>query len=214
MEVIGLAGGVASGKSTVAKLFEELSAIRLDADRIGHEVLLAADVKTKLRQEFGPEIFNAAGEVDRKQLAALVFGTDQTSRRHLQTLEAISHPRISQRLAAELESLRQAGAVAAVLDAAVMFKAGWDRFCTRIVFIRVPLEVRRARALQRGWAAGELEAREHNQTPLAEKELKATDFLNNSSPHLNNLRLEVRKLWLDWGLSLASADKNRNSSDG
>lgn len=202
MEVIGLAGGVASGKSTVAKLFEELGAVRLDADRIGHEVLRAADVKTILRQKFGHDIFDAAGEVDRKKLAALVFGDDQTSRNHLLTLEAISHPRISQRLLSELDSLRQSGAVAAVLDAAIMFKAGWDRFCTRIVFIRVPREIRLARALQRGWAASELDARERNQTPLDEKERKATDLLENSSPHLDNLRLAVRNLWLDWGLPL------------
>ncbi|MFN9364700.1 MAG: dephospho-CoA kinase, partial [Planctomycetota bacterium] len=61
MEVIGLAGGVASGKSTVAGLFAELGAVPLDADRIGHAVLLEAEVKTALRNEFGPAIFAPSG---------------------------------------------------------------------------------------------------------------------------------------------------------
>ena len=213
MEVIGVAGGVASGKSTVAKLFEELGAVRLDADQIGHEVLLAPDVKASLRAEFGPEIFTPAGEVDRKKLAGQVFGADSASRTRLQTLEAISHPRISQRLAMELESLRHSGTVAAVLDAAVMFKAGWDRFCTRIVFVRVPHEIRLERASLRGWAPTELDARERNQTPLEEKERKATDFLDNSSPRLSDLRIQVEKLWTNWGLPRGDCTKFPNSGD-
>ncbi|MFN6206598.1 MAG: dephospho-CoA kinase [Planctomycetota bacterium] len=210
MEVIGLAGGVASGKSTVAGLFAELGAVPLDADRIGHAVLLEAEVKTALRNEFGPAIFAPSGEVDRKQLAGMVFGMDAASRQRLQKLEAISHPRISHRLANELERLRRAGAVACVLDAAVMFKAGWDRFCTRIVFIRVPREIRLARASQRGWAPNELDARESNQTPLEEKERRATDFIDNSTHDLSDLRRQVTRLWLDWGLP---QEKSRNFSN-
>lgn len=202
MEVIGLAGGVASGKSTVAAMFAELGAIRLDADGIGHEVLLDAEVKTLLRGKFGRGIFTPGGEVDRKKLAALVFGPDERSRHRLAELEAISHPRISRRLATELESLRRSGTVAAVLDAAVMFKAGWDQYCTRIVFIRVPRAVRIARAIERGWAPEELDARESHQTPLAEKERKATDLIDNSTPNLEALRLQVRALWSRWGLPL------------
>lgn len=201
MEVIGLAGGVASGKSTVAELFEELGAVSLNADRIGHEVLREPAVKESLRKEFGGNIFDAAGEVDRSVVARLVFGPDEASQERLLFLESITHPRISERLKAELARLKKNGCGAVILDAAVMFKAGWDRFCTRIVFIRVPHAVRVARAKARGWTAAELDAREIRQTPLAEKERKASDFVDNDTS-LENLRSQVRTLWSSWGLLL------------
>jgi dephospho-CoA kinase len=201
MEVIGLAGGVASGKSTVAMLFEELGAVSLNADQIGHEVLCEPAVKESLRNEFGPTIFDAAGEVDRSAVARMVFGPDEGSQRRLLFLESITHPRISERLSEHLVRLRRTGCKAVILDAAVMFKAGWDRFCTRIVFIRVPHAVRVARAKSRGWTPAELDSRENRQTPLVEKERKATDFLENDSS-LEELRQQVYKLWNSWGLQV------------
>jgi len=201
MEVIGLAGGVASGKSTVASLFEELGAVSLNADQMGHEVLRELAVKDSLRKEFGPTIFDSSGEVDRTAVARLVFGPDEASQKRLLFLESITHPRISERLKEQLEQLKKNGCEAVILDAAVMFKAGWDRFCTRIVFIRVPHAVRVARAKSRGWTPAELDARENRQTPLAEKERKATDFLDNDSS-LESLRRQVRELWNLWGLQI------------
>jgi len=201
MEVIGLAGGIASGKSTVAELFEELGAVSLNADLIGHDVLREPTVKKSLREEFGAEIFNAAGEVERPAVARLVFGPDEASQKRLLFLESVTHPRISERLKNELAKLKENGCKAVILDAAVMFKAGWDRFCTRIVFIRVPHAVRVARAKSRGWTAAELDSRENRQTPLAEKERKATDFLDNDSS-LESLRGQVQYLWSTWGLEL------------
>jgi len=201
MEVIGLAGGVASGKSTVAELFAELGAVSLNADQIGHEVLREPAVKESLRKEFGPSIFDAAGEVERSAVARLVFGPDKESQDRLLFLESVTHPRISERLKTQLSKLKKNGCRAVILDAAVMFKAGWDRFCTRIVYLRVPHEVRVARAQSRGWTAVELDARENRQTPLAEKERKATDFLDNASS-LETLRSQVRALWKLWGLQI------------
>jgi dephospho-CoA kinase len=201
MEVIGLAGGIASGKSTVAMLFEELGAVSLNADQIGHEVLREPAVQESLRNEFGPTIFDAAGEVDRSAVARMVFGPDEGSQRRLLFLESITHPRISERLSEHLVQLRRTGCKAVILDAAVMFKAGWDRFCTRIVFVRVPHAVRVARAKSRGWTPAELDARENRQTPLVEKERKATDFLENDSS-LEELRQQVYKLWNSWGLQV------------
>lgn len=209
MEVIGLAGGVASGKSTVARMFADLGAVVLDADRIGHEVLSEPEVKQRLRAEFGSDIFSAVGEVERAAVARLVFGPDEASRSRLLTLEDITHPRISARLWRELQRLKELGAAAAVLDAAVMFKAGWDRFCSRIVFVTVPQEVRLERAKNRGWALGELQARENRQAPLTEKEAKATDLLDNSgtAEHLNR---QVRQLWQSWGLPLPEEGNRGN----
>ncbi len=211
MEVIGLAGGIAAGKSTVAAMFVELGASSLDADRIGHEVLLDPVVKQELRARFGAAIFSEEGEVIRARLAGLVFGSDAASRERLLALEAISHPRISQKLASELARLKDQGVPAAILDAAVMFKAGWDRLCTRIVFIRVPYEIRLARTLARGWQPGELDARENLQTPLAEKERLATDLIDNPGSDPEALRSQARSLWQTWGLPLPAEKKSGKS---
>src|SRR5690349_117998 len=94
--VIGIVGGVGSGKSSVAKKLAELvpTAI-IDADKLGHQALELPDVKQKLQQRFGGEIFDADGNVIRAQLAKRVFGEDNVTRAARADLEAITHPEIS-----------------------------------------------------------------------------------------------------------------------
>src|SRR5690606_35999656 len=121
--VIGLLGGITSGKSLVAGYLQELGAARLDADRIGHEVLRQDDVKDALRQRFGATIFGPDGEVHRPALAKIVFDPSPTGREALQYLERLTHPKIGQRLRQEAESLAATGLYKAmVLDAPVMLE--------------------------------------------------------------------------------------------
>lgn len=202
MQVIGLAGGVASGKSTVARFFSDLGADSLDADRIGHDVLRELEIKRQIRKEFGPLVFDSAGEIIRSQLAGLVFGRDAQHRAQLQRLEAITHPRIGERLDQELNRLRDAGSMACVLDAAVMFKAGWDRKCSRIVFVDAPRDVRWNRARRRGWTEEQFADREANQMELEKKQTMATDFVDNSTDDPALLRAQVESLWRGWGLPI------------
>lgn len=195
MIVIGIAGGIASGKSLVAIQFQQLGAMVLNADQAGHAVLREKKIKDQIRSAFGfaeEKIFDEDGEVIRSLLASIVFHPNNTA--GLQTLERITHPRIREILQEQIESIRSSDCPAVVLDAPVMFKSGWNNFCDVIVFVDAPLEIRLRRAEQRGWPEGELERREAMQIPLEEKHQKSNFVISNSSSTQDTFE-QVKQIW-------------------
>ena len=205
MKVIGIVGGVASGKTLVAKIFQQLGAAVLDADKAGHDVLRTEPVKAQLRDLWGDSIFKLDGEIDRSIVAGLVFGSDDQSNQRLKQLERITHPLIRQRLEFEIERLKAEGAIAAVLDAPVMVKAGWFQLCDRIVFVDADVTIRRQRTSQRGWSGDELDRREKLQAPLEEKRHVADAEIDNSGGQDATFD-QVQKLWSDW-IAVPDADR-------
>jgi len=194
MILIGILGGVASGKSAVSNRLKTLGAVVLDADQIGHEVLREPEVKEELRRRWGETVFDAAGEVDRRKVAGIVFAATPQGEDELAFLERLTHPRIGERLREQLEELRFRGVRAAVLDAPVMLKARWDRMCDCIVFVDTPRHVRLARARQRGWTEAGFAAREAAQEPLETKRRRAGTILDNSSSW-DQLYEQVDRFW-------------------
>jgi dephospho-CoA kinase len=194
MKIIGLLGGIASGKSLVARQFCELGAGLLDGDRAGHEVLRLPEVKQLVRERWGQSVFAADGEVDRKALGRIVFDASSEGRSELEYLEKITHSRIGRRLRQQTADLAAQGRAAAVLDAPVMLKAGWDAFCDHIVFVEAPEEVRRARALARGWSQEDIARRESVQEPLEVKRARAEFVIDNSGTP-EQTRKQVERLW-------------------
>lgn len=217
MKVIGLAGGIACGKSLVAKCFADLGCEILDADQTGHEVLGDRKVVRRIAEIWGQDVVED-GVINRSKLAAIVFrksnstelddskesagkrktGDVQESYPELKRLEAITHPEIGKRILMRLEEFRSRGQTPAViLDAPVMFKSGWDQFCDRIVFIDTDLAIRKRRAQQRGWSEDELQRRELTQLSLEEKRRRSTDVIYNSGT-IEDLIQQIRKLWKLW----------------
>ncbi len=182
MIVLGIVGGIASGKSLVSQRLGDWGAEVLDADRIGHEVLREAEVKEAIRRRWGDAVFGADGEVDRSRLAVIVFAGPPAGRQELTYLEQLTHPRIAQRLRETMDRLarRNPGGVL-VLDAALLLEAGWDTFCDKILFVDAPRHVRLARARERGWTEAEFEAREAVQASVERKRARADMVIDNSS---------------------------------
>lgn len=197
MLVIGIAGGIASGKSSAAKCFERLGATVLNADLMGHQVLYEPEVKQQILENWGEKVFKE-GEVDRSALARVVFDPAAAAS-ELAKLEQITHPIIGQRMGNLLAQLELANVPAAVLDAPLMFKAGWDRFCDKIVFVHADLKTRRQRVAKRGWSAGELSRREAQQVELETKRSRATDQVDNSLSK-EDFFLQIEALWRRWRL--------------
>ena len=179
MKVIGLVGGVAAGKSFVAGRLASFGAKVLDADKVGHEVLTEPAVMDRLTAEFGPEILDGGGAIDRKQLAKRVFGATPEAAAAKRRLEEIVHPRIRERLRERLDTWRREGCPAAVLDAPLLFEGGWDRLCDEVWFVDAPPEDRLARALARGWTAEHFAAREDAQLGLDLKRARANRIIAN-----------------------------------
>jgi dephospho-CoA kinase len=195
--VIGLIGGIGSGKSRVAAEFARRGARVIAGDQLGHEALRQPDVKEQVAARWGRDVFDAQGEVDRRRLARIVFAEPA----ELRALEAMTFPWIEGRIAEEVAAARADAAVRfVVLDAAVLLEAGWNRYCDRLVYVDAPRDVRHRRvAEQRGWTAKEVEARTTAQMPLTDKVSRADDVVDNSRSAEETAR-RVDELLRQWGL--------------
>ena len=183
--VVGIVGGIGSGKSAVARgLADKVSTDVIDADAIGHQVLTFPQTIEQLRLAFGDAVFDDE-HVDRKRLATLVFGDKPHQRDALQTLERIVHPQIDRVIQSRIEAATDSTELI-ILDAAVMLEAGWNRQCDFLVFIDTPFEHRLNRVReQRDWTTDELKRREASQLSLEEKQ-EAADFIVDNSGSLEN----------------------------
>ena len=181
MKLIGLLGGVASGKSTVADLFRQRGAAVLDADAAGHEVLKLPAVRAAIGGRWGQAVIRPDGEIDRHSLAQIVFAPPPDGPRQLAELERITHPEIRKRLLTQANELARNGTKMAVLDAPVMLKAGWDKMCDALVFVDCPRDQRLARATKRGWSEAEFNRREAAQESCDQKRRLANFVLDNSA---------------------------------
>jgi dephospho-CoA kinase len=195
MIILGVVGGIASGKSFVSNSLQQLGASVLDADRMGHLVLLEPEVQDALLKRWGAEILASDGRIDRKAIARIVFDPSERGIHALRFLEQLTHPRIGRLLDERLEQLRQLNRFPiVVLDAPVMFKAGWDRKCDRIVFVEAPEELRLKRATLRGWTEADFRDRERRQESMEQKRQRADFVIDNSGTPQQTLQ-QVRVLW-------------------
>jgi dephospho-CoA kinase len=189
---VGLTGGVASGKSTVSGLLRDLGAVVVDADALAREVLepgtpgLAAVVA-----EFGPEVLDAQGALDRTRLGALVFA--DPARRA--ALEDIVHPLVRAR-AHDLEEAAPPGALV-VHDIPLLVETGQAGAFDAVVVVDVPVEVQVARATRdRGWSEDEARARIAAQASREERLAAATYVVDNSGT-LEDLRQRVAEVFAE-----------------
>lgn len=183
--VIGLVGGVGSGKSTVARrLAQRRRLLVLDGDATGHQVLKRPRVQSALRQRFGDSIFDPQGDVIRSALARLVFGPTDEHRRSRAELEQIVHPEIRRQFEEQIHAAQSSNNVEAViLDAAVLLEAGWRDLCDAVIFVETPESSRLERvATNRGWEAREFRKREASQLPLDLKRKSSDHIVRNSGP--------------------------------
>lgn len=196
--VIGLTGGIASGKSFVAKLLADLGAAVIDADDIGHEVLLQPLVSRRLVQEFGDEILEPNSNpqvIDRKILGKIVFGDDPISQRRLEKLETIVHPLIHAESIRKLRSIknRPNPPKAIVVDAPLLLEAKWEPMCDVIIFVDTPRDVRLDRARARGWTDEHFQNREDTQLSMDEKRQAATHVVR--AEDAETAKREVQRIW-------------------
>lgn len=177
MAVIGLVGGIGSGKSTVARAFADLGCVVSDSDKAGAEVLTRAEVIKELVSWWGDEILDETGAVDRKKVAGIVF-KDQAAR---ERLEGLVHPLIHESRHALIEKCRAEGGIRAVIvDAPLLFEAGVDGECDAVVFVQTPKRIRAQRVQEtRGWDEMELDRREKAQLGLEHKRQRADHIVTN-----------------------------------
>lgn len=192
--IVGLAGGVGSGKSTVAKLLGELGAAVIDSDALSRQEMESDEVKATLRKWWGDDVIGPDGSVIRPRVAAIIFG--DSAQRH--RLEALLHPRIAVRRNVLIDDYAgQPRIQMIVLDSPLLYETDLDLLCDAVIFVDAPLGSRSERSeKQRNWPQGEVVRREKFQQSLDTKRARA-DYICSNNSSLADLRKDVERIFAD-----------------
>jgi len=192
MKVIGLTGGIGSGKSTVSRFLKELGAVIIDADKVGHEAFKPdTEAWREVVAAFGRQILTPSGEIDRNKLGEIVFANPEA----LARLNEIMHPRIYAWVKALIEGYRQMGVEVVVLEAPLLREAGWTSSVDE-VWVTVAPESTVLRRLKKklGLSESESLARIRSQLPSKER-IKQADVVIDTDCSLDELKAKVEELW-------------------
>ncbi|AGB18706.1 dephospho-CoA kinase [Thermoanaerobacterium thermosaccharolyticum] len=193
MEVIGLTGGIASGKSTVSSILRSLGAFIIDADVVSREIMIKG-TKTYniLVDEFGKEILRKDGEIDRKKLGNLVFADKQK----LNRLNEITHPEIIRRIKEIIEEERKSGKEKAiVLDAALLIEMRLFNMVDEVWLVVVDKKTQIRRLMKRdNLNYNDALNRIKSQMSIEDK-MKYADFIINNCKDFNAIKKQVELLW-------------------
>ncbi len=193
--VIGLVGAIGAGKTTVARCFADRGGFVIDADALGHEALRQPPIIAQLVGRWGESVRKPDGSLDRRAIGRIVFGNADERN----ALEVVVFPYIGERCVEEIaRSMSDPAVRFVVLDAAVLFEAGWDANADRVVYVDAPREVRLARlAARSGWTAADLTAREAAQWPADRKKAHADAVVVNDAD-VARLQEQVDRLLKLW----------------
>jgi dephospho-CoA kinase len=208
MLLVGLTGGIASGKSTVSAMLAERGAEVIDADHIARQVVMpGTPAWCKLRDHFGPGVLHPDGQLDRQALADIVFA----DKSKLALLNEITHPAIFARIADRLEA-HHGQDVVVVLDAALLIEAGLADGVDVVIVVHSPREIQVDRLAAKG--VGSQDARNRIASQLEpEKRLARADIVMDNSGSLEDLGRLVDKLWEELQARLAASVRGAHGAD-
>ena len=203
--VVGLVGGIGSGKSTVARIFSELGAEVISADDITKRLLNEPRIKEKLITEFGEVILDEDGAISRKNLSDIAF----ESKVNLDILNSILHPRIMTQMRRQLSAIEaectphqsakqkkeDVERKVVVIDAPLLLETNSSSLVNYLLFVDATERKRRNRVKSRGWDAEELKRREAFQMPLEQKKA-LSDFIVENNGNLSKIKEEVKQIYL------------------
>jgi len=192
MLVIGLAGGIGSGKSSVSGMLKNLGAIIVDADKLGHEVYLpGTEGLREVVSAFGEDILLPNGEVDRRILGSKVFGSPEA----MAKLNAIVWPRIKNKVTELIEENSQLGTEILVLDAAVLIEAGWTSVVDEVWVVTAPVDQIISRLESRNGITEEQAMSRINSQMTTEQRVEYADIVIENDDSLDKLMSSVQHIW-------------------
>jgi dephospho-CoA kinase len=176
--IIGILGGIGSGKSTVAAEFAKLGCKVIDADKIAHELLDRKTVKDKIVGLFGKAVLDSSGRIEHKKLAGVVFDCGDK----LVSLNGVIHPLVLARAEELIEQYNQQKQVKAiVLDMPLLVEVGWAKRCDRLIFVDCEQKIRAERVKKKNFDKNQIKIRENFQISLDNKASVADNTVNNNS---------------------------------
>lgn len=192
MLTIGLTGGIGSGKSVVADLLRQQGAAIIDADRLGHEAYTPnSEAWRQVLAAFGEGILTAEGEIDRRKLAAIVFSDPA----QLQRLNGIMHPLMAGMVQQRKVQLAEASVAVAVVEAAVLFEAGWETLVDEVWTTVAPDDVVIERLRQRNGLSAQEASKRINSQMSSQDRIRRSDVVIENTSDLVALQHQVKTLW-------------------
>lgn len=194
---IGLTGGIASGKSTVAAMFRELHIPVIDADEIAHRVTAVdGEAYKPIIETFGRDILDTNGAIDRRKLGTIVFGDEQKRKQ----LNAIVHPLVRKHMLLQKEQYMKQAKKAIVLDIPLLFESKLEHLVDRILVVYVDEQIQLRRLCERnGFSFEEAWARIKAQMPLEEKRKKADAVIDNNGT-IEETKQQLYACLMHWGV--------------
>ncbi len=188
MLVVGLTGGIASGKSTVSRMFEQAGIPVICSDELAREVVRPGSPGlAEIRRIFGNDVLDDEGGLVREAMARLVF-QDQSQRK---LLESIIHPRVEEEQIKRLKALERKGHSVVVIDVPLLYEVGWERFVDLVVVVYAPRQVQEERLLNRdGMSSDDARSRLDAQMSIDEKRRLADRLVDNGNT-LEHTRRQV-----------------------
>ncbi|MDD3439672.1 MAG: dephospho-CoA kinase [Clostridiaceae bacterium] len=190
--VIGLTGGIASGKSTVSAKLKELGAAVIDADLLARDVVRKGEIAyNKIVQCFGADILLPGGDIDRKKLGDIVF----SDKEKLELLNSITHPEIINRMKERIQELKAEGAKVIVVDAAILIEMGLHKYVDSVWVLSVDRETQLKRLAERDkYDYREAENRINSQFTDEVRKKYADVVIDNSKP-IEEVEKRLEELW-------------------
>jgi dephospho-CoA kinase len=192
MLVIGLTGSIGTGKSEAARQLEMLGASIISADQVGHEAYTPnTEAWEQVVAAFGDDILQDDKEIDRRKLGAIVFSDSS----QLDKLNAIMHPRMARMVSDKIEVLRGQGVKVVVVEAALLFEAGWDTLVEEVWVTDSSEDIVVGRLKERnGLSEEEAKKRINSQMDRAER-IERSDFVIDNSSDMAGLENAIKELW-------------------
>ena len=192
MLVIGLTGGIGTGKSEAARCMVSLGARLIDADVVGHEAYRPhAEAWSRVVDAFGHDILGPDNEIDRRALGAIVFSDPE----QLTKLNGIMHPLMAGMVQEKIDAFREDGADVVVVEAALLFEAGWDSLVQEVWVTDSPEDAVIRRLSQRNGMSEE-EARKRVSSQMQREErLERADIVIDNSSDMEAMRTAIHELW-------------------
>jgi dephospho-CoA kinase len=189
--IVGLTGGIASGKSVSAKYFEAFGACNIDADKISRAVVAKGmPALSELVKNFGRSVLDSGGNLDRKKLAAMIFSGEKVKRK----VEKILHAYIIARINEEV-SQRGTDKGILIIDAPLLFETGLNKICDKVVVVWAPYGVQAGRLALRDKLDGEQIKKRIGSQMLLEKKVELADFVIDNSGSKTDLKKNMENLY-------------------
>jgi len=186
--VLGLTGNIGSGKSTVARMFQELGAEIIDADKVGHSLLEKKEVGESIVKNFGSSVLDKEGKIERRKLGKIVF----RDKKRLEELNSIIHPLMFSEIKRKI-TFSQARII--IVDAAILLEAGWDSLVDKVLVVNASYKTRRKRIEKSGLLSPE-EIKGIIKAQFSQDEkIQRADFLIENEEGIEESKRQVERIW-------------------